>query len=74
LSLFLAIIFLINGEPGIIDGYYPLPQATMEECIVSRDFAIDYLALGEAEILAVICGTHQEIQEIITTYRNSEPV
>lgn len=74
-EIFLVILFNINGELTIIDGFYPLQVSQMQECEQRKEFAEGYLPLLEdiPEVAAIICGDKDDIEHQITIM-NSTPL
>lgn len=66
-EIFLVILFNINGELAIIDGFYPLKVSQVQECEQRKEFAKGYLPLLEdiPEVAAIICGDKDEIEKQI---------
>ena len=66
MKVLLAIIFLVQGEPTIVEGYFPLEMESREYCEMRKDFTEAYLATvpGMPEF-RVVCGTQEEIQSVI---------
>lgn len=67
MEILIAVIFLINGEPTILEGFEPLVQPSIEICEVRKDFMEVYLKAvpGLPEIAGIFCGTSEEIQREI---------
>lgn len=74
-EIFLVILFNINGELTIIDGFYPLQVNQMQVCEQRKEFAEGYLPLLEdiPEVAAIICGGKDEIEKQINIL-NSTPL
>lgn len=67
MKTFLVAIFLINGEPSFLDGYYPREVKSVEVCEDRRVFMLEYLRSvdGLPEVGDVVCGTEEDIQKRI---------
>lgn len=67
MKVLLAVLFIMNGEPTLIEGYLPREQPSMEVCEERADFMADYLSTVPdlPEIGEIICGTEEEIQKAI---------
>jgi hypothetical protein len=72
-QIFLAIIFMINGEPTIMDGWEMREYPTMEICDTRKEFMTTYTnGIDNLPKVGVIyCGTVAEIQHQLTIL-NSE--
>ena len=67
MKTYLVVIFMIGGQPTIIeDGFSPL-EMDVSTCAARREFALDYLARDPSvpDIFGVYCGTREEIQNRI---------
>ena len=73
-EIFLAIIFMINGTPTILDGWQLREHPTMEVCNTRKAFVQNYTSaiIGLPEVGVIYCGTLEEIQQQIRIL-NSEP-
>lgn len=74
-EIFLVILFNINGELAIIDGFYPLQVSQIQECEQRKEFAEGYLPQIEdlPEVTAIICGDKDDIDHQINIL-NSTPL
>lgn len=68
-SILLAVVFMISGEPAILDGWHPLPMKNLEICEQRRIMLSAQLDLITEDIqdISVItyCGTAEDIQKKI---------
>lgn len=57
MQVFLAVLFLVNGEVATGDGYAPRIQPDLATCLVRLGFAHDYLSglPGHPPIYAIGC-------------------
>lgn len=69
MKIFLVPLFLVNGEPSIIDGFYPREQPSLEICEQRKDKLEAYIeTLPDApKFLETVCGTEKEIQTKINS-------
>jgi len=57
MQVFLAVLFVINGEVGVGAGYAPRAQPDLATCLARLGFAHDYLSglPGHPPIYAIGC-------------------
>jgi hypothetical protein len=74
-EIFLAIIFMFNGTPTIMDGWQIREYPTMEVCNTRKEYAENYFSgLKDApEVGVIYCGTLEQIQQQISIL-NSESI
>jgi len=63
-EIFLAIFFIVNGEPTIIDGWAPLAMESMEDCVKGKASVETRIEYMQTEAV-VFCGTREQIQREI---------
>ncbi len=64
MKIFLLVIFTLDGQNIVIDGWGPREQPSLEVCLERADFAknyIDSLDLGKVSISEVVCDSMEEI-------------
>jgi hypothetical protein len=68
-QIFLAIVFIINGEAAFLPGWYPLEIESIERCetaaIMLERQAEMIFSDSDLEVAGIYCGTANEIQEKI---------
>jgi hypothetical protein len=74
--LVLAVIFMANGDPYIMDGMHPLAMSSPEICETRQAFLENYLRSVPdlPTVEGVYCITQQELAERITALRASTPL
>lgn len=74
-EIFLAIIFMFNGTPTIIDGWQMREYPTMEVCNTRKEYMENYIVSldGVPEVGVIYCGTFEQIQHQIRIL-NSEAI
>ena len=67
MKILLVVLFMVNGEPALIDGYMPREQPSMEVCAERAEFMADYFATVPdlPEVGEIACGSEEEIQRRI---------
>ena len=67
-QIFLAIIFMINGQPTIIDGWEMREYSNMKICNTRKEFMQNYISGIDnlPDVGVIYCGTEDEIQHQIT--------
>ena len=65
-QLFIAVVFLINGQPMFLDGRGPRPVPSMEVCEERKLMLEEQISLmdfaNNIEFQQVVCGTNDEIR------------
>lgn len=62
-SIFLAVFFIVDGEPTLLEGWMPLEMKSMEICKIRKDFLKNQLeTIDSKPEYLVYCGTKNEIQ------------
>lgn len=66
-EILLVILFNINGELSILDGFYPMVVQQIEECEVRKTFAEQYIPtiVGIPEVAGIFCGDEETINHEI---------
>lgn len=66
-EIFLAVIFMINGQTAMIDGWHPRQHPDMESCNIKKEFMEHYVVTtkGLPEVGEIYCGTQEQIQHQI---------
>ena len=71
-QIFLAIVFIINGELGFIPGWYPIQMDSRSYCETARirleeQAQIMFENSDNSSVQGVYCGTAEEITNIINS-------
>ena len=73
-EIFLAVIFMFNGIPTMVDGWEPREYPSMEICNLRKSVMEDYISAHDfPEVGVIYCGTKEQIQHQVRIL-NSEPV
>lgn len=66
-EILLTIVFFINGNPMIVEGWMPLKVESIEICELRREYLLDQLdsMYGDKIEYKVFCGTHKQTQQKI---------
>lgn len=69
MKVFLAVLFFMNGEPALIDGFMPREQPSIEVCEERAEFMQESLAdmPDLPEVGKIVCGTKEDIQKAINS-------
>lgn len=51
----LVILFLIEGEPTLLEGWYPREYETQEICKDRMESAMEYLEEQQAPVYVLVC-------------------
>jgi len=66
MDIYLAILFVVNGELSIIDGWHPIIQPNIEACETRQEFLDTQIEFfDDLPEHVILCGTHDEIQAFI---------
>lgn len=60
-QIILAVFFIINGEPTLVDGWYPLSYSNRDDCVIGQTRVEQQLDFSGSNAV-VFCGTQEEIQ------------
>lgn len=67
--IMLAVVFIISGEPTILDGWHPIPMKNIEICEKRKSMLDNQLELIISDMtdisVVTYCGTAEQIQERI---------
>lgn len=74
-DIFLALLFIINGEAHVVDGHLPLKQTSMVQCRQRQKFAEKYYedvmksgALPTVTDIIILCDTLDNVKAYIDDY------
>lgn len=76
--VFVAIIFLFEGEPTLLEGFMPRQQSDMKVCENRLARFDNYVKVLEQDlpediqVLTTLCGTEEKILHIVETGKVSE--
>jgi hypothetical protein len=73
-QILLAILFYVNGEVSIIEGWHPREQPSMDVCEQRKEFTLKSMeSIEDFDNLAgVFCGTQEEIQRQIDILNSTD--
>lgn len=70
-QILIAVFFIINGEPTLVEGWYPMQLPSMEVCEEAKILVEQQLEHMTGDSV-VFCGTVEEIQSQLDNINDIE--